>query len=228
MCYLQSNCKKYKNGKCNEEEFCIRKYKEDRIFDIGLIDESQRIFPAVVNAPIDPQGYKDLIYTYIPTIEKDIVQYVKDGWNMFFYSSMCGNGKTMSALKICKAYVDKVWVESDVTSCRVLFISVPRFLLELKANISKKSDYIEHIYKYVLDADLVVWDDIGSKCGTEFEIENMLSLINTRIDTNKSNIYTSNIGPNELESVLGKRLASRIGMSNITLQFTGYDKRGVR
>lgn len=227
MCYLQNNCKKYKSGKCQEGELCIRKYKEDKIFDTGLIDESRRVFPDYAYSQIDPQSYKDLIYTYIPNIEQNVVQYVKDGYNMFFYSTMCGNGKTMSALRICRSYVDKVWLYSDVITCRVLFISVPRFLLELKSNISKKSDYIEHIYKYVLDADLVVWDDIGSKCGTEFEIENMLSLINSRIETKKSNIYTSNIEPNELESVLGKRLASRIGMSDISLRFDGYDKRGI-
>lgn len=227
MCYLQNNCKKFKDGKCVESEPCMRRYKEDKIFELGLIDESRRVFPDYAYSQIDPQSYKDLIYTYIPTIEQNVVQYVKDGYNMFFYSTMCGNGKTMSALRICRSYVDKVWIYSDVTSCRVLFISVPRFLLELKSNISKKSDYIEHIYKYVLDADLVVWDDIGSKCGTEFEIENMLSLINSRIETKKSNIYTSNIEPNELESVLGKRLASRIGMSDISLRFDGYDKRGI-
>ena len=33
------------------------------------------------------------------------------------------------------------------------------------------NEYITHIKKYVTDCDLVVWDDIGTKIGTEFEID---------------------------------------------------------
>lgn len=225
-CYLSNNCKKFKTGKCNEEEFCVRRYKEDKIFDLGLIDMSMRTQPDPVVFKLDPDSESKLFSEDVPQMERGIEEFVSKGTNMFFYSSMCGNGKTMTALRLCRAYVDRVWISSDI-GCRALFINVPRFLIELKANISKKSEYIESIFKYVMDADLVVWDDIGSKGGTEFEIENMLSIINSRIDRKKSNIYTSNISPNDLESVVGKRLASRIGMSEIIIQFNGYDKRGV-
>lgn len=226
-CYLADNCKKYINGNChmNDDSFCIRKFKEDKLFDLAMIDEVSRNRVNFFTYNEDPESEKNLFKRVID-INNDIKDLVSEGKNFYLYSDRCGNGKTLSALSFCKSYIDSIWIETEL-SCRVLFINVPRFLLELKANISQKSEYIAHISNNVLSADLVVWDDIGSKLGTEFEIENMLSLINNRLDFHKSNIYTSNILPDQLESVIGPRLASRIvGLSEL-LRFDGYDKRGV-
>ncbi|MBQ6631031.1 MAG: ATP-binding protein, partial [Romboutsia sp.] len=107
-------------------------------------------------------------------------------------------------------------------------INVPKFLLALKASISNQSDYIDHINKYVDTADIVIWDDIGTKVATEFEHEHLLSLIDSRLLNNKSNIFTSNIIPNDLSSFIGDRLASRIINTSKTIEFLGVDKRGLR
>lgn len=226
-CYLSSSCKKFLDGTChlNLGTFCIRKFKEDSLFELAMIDEKSRDNISFFTYTEDPESEKDVFNTIL-SINKSIKDRISSGENFYLYSDKFGNGKTLSALSFCKSYIDSIWIESDIL-CKVLFINVPRFLLELKSNISKKSDYIEHISKNVLIADLVVWDDIGSKLGTEFEIENMLSLINSRLDLHKSNIYTSNILPENLSSVVGPRLASRIiGLSKL-LRFDGYDKRGV-
>lgn len=225
-CYLSYNCKKYKSNQCSDEEFCVRKFRQDAIFDLGLFSEKQRErFPMMLYST-DPES-ESKFYNRLSEIEKNIFNEVQSGKNIYIYSVNCGNGKTAWSLRLAQSYVDKIWHNSEV-DCKVLFISVPKFLLELKSNISQKSSYIEHIRKYVLTADLVIWDDIGSKTGTEFEIEHMLSLINNRLDCNKSNIYTSNITPESLESILGPRLSSRIkGLSEL-ICFRGGDKRGVR
>lgn len=224
-CYLSYNCKKFKSGQCNPTEFCVRKFREDALFELGLVSEKQRErFPMMVYSNDPPTESK--FFNRLSELEKNILEEVNNGKNVYIYSTNCGNGKTAWSLRLVQSYVDKVWHNSEIEG-RVLFISVPKFLLELKSNISSKSNYIEHVRKYVLDADLVVWDDIGSKGGTEFEIENMLSLINNRLDNNKSNIYTSNVSPDNLEQILGPRLASRIkGFSEI-INLQGRDKRGL-
>ena len=43
----------------------------------------------------------------------------------------------------------------------------------------------------------------------------------------KSNIFTSNINPQDLSNMLGARLASRIIGLSECIPFNGYDKRGV-
>lgn len=224
-CYLSHNCKKFKSGTCDEGSFCIRKFKEDAIFDLSLISEEQRKRKNLV--VFEDEVTEAETFKYLGELEKIIHQKVLKGDNFFIYSIGCGNGKTAWSLRLAQSYVDHIWVSSDI-GCKVLYISVPKFLLELKANISKKSSYIEHIQKYVLDCDLVIWDDIGSKGGTEFEVENMLSIINNRIDLSKSNIYTSNVPPQNLDQVIGPRLGSRVrGMSTL-IQLTGCDKRGLK
>jgi DNA replication protein DnaC len=107
---------------------------------------------------------------------------------------------------------------------------VPRFLLALKDNISNKSSYIEYIKENVLEADLVVWDDIAAlhRAGTDFELTNMLSIIDNRLTLGKSNIYTSNLSRQQLYQVLGERLTSRIANMSIDIELFGSDKRNLK
>lgn len=107
----------------------------------------------------------------------------------------------------------------------MLFINVPKYLILLKDNISNRNEYISHIKKYVYTADLVVWDDIATKSMTDYETENLLGIINSRLENNKSNIYTANIVPEGLEKLLGARLASRI-RGSYSYQLFGPDMRG--
>ena len=47
------------------------------------------------------------------------------------------------------------------------------------------------------------------------------------MNNKKSNIFTSNINPQDLPNMLGARLASRIIGLSECIPFNGYDKRGV-
>ena len=139
---------------------------------------------------------------------------------------ICGNGKTEWALKIVQSYINKIWFKSDL-SCPALFISVPRFLLALKDNLSVKSEYVEYIKHNIYNCPIVIWDDIGTKAVTSFESENLFSIIDNRISNNKANIFTSNLSDDELHKFLGDRLASRICNKDMNIEFVGADKRGL-
>ena len=84
----------------------------------------------------------------------------------------------------------------------------------------------EHINKNIYDADIVVFDDIATKGITQFEAENLFSIIDTRMNMGKSNVFTSNIIPAQLNDLLGPRLTSRIINLSTVIQFRGRDKRG--
>ena len=98
----------------------------------------------------------------------------------------------------------------------------------MKDNISNKSEYIQHIKENVADCDMVIWDDIGTKVGTEFELENMLNIVDNRLCNGKSNIYTSNMEPKLLAEMIGPRLYSRIVNKSTSIELHGADKRGLR
>lgn len=159
-------------------------------------------------------------------MEEDILNFVNTGTNLYIHSKTCGNGKTAWSLRLLQAYFDKIWYKSEL-KCKALFIEVPRFLLALKDNIATCSDYVQHIKDNVLDCDLVIWDEIGTKGLTQFEHENILNLINARINAGKSNIYTSNLDDSELHLALGDRLHSRIVNYSVDIVLYGKDKRGL-
>lgn len=151
--------------------------------------------------------------------------FVKQGDNLYLYSPNVGNGKTTSAIKIMLSYFNLAW--RGAYRCAGLFVSMPRYLVELKANISEKSDYIAHINKYINDADLVIWDDISAYSkNSDFELGAIFNIINNRINAGKSNIFTSNLTPKELENSFGQRLSSRICENSIQIELSGPDRRG--
>ena len=131
---------------------------------------------------------------------------------------------TSWSIRLLTAYFNKVWPKSTF-ECQGLFVSVPSFLLALKASISKYNSYAEFINENILKADLVIWDDIATKPGTEFELNHLLNIINTRMNEGKSNIFTSNLNKKELAAALGDRLASRICNKSIDIELHGEDKR---
>ena len=216
-CFLYDRC----NHKDCEKDFCLRKYKMDSLYSLALMSEAQKQH---IVLKID-QDETDLTqFKQLSAIEQNIITFVNEGKNLYLHSSICGNGKSSWSLRLAEAYFDKIWARTDLR-CRVLFISVPRFLLALKDNISAKNQYIEYIKENVLNADLVIWDDIAAKIGSEFELTHLFNLIDNRISLGKSNIYTSNLNRQQLTAALGDRLTSRVANMSIDIELFGSDKR---
>ena len=216
-CYLKLTC----NGKDCGKDFCLRKYKMDSLYSAALMTESQKqhIVLKVDQDNTDLEQFKQLA-----AIEQDICKFISEGKNLYLHSANCGNGKSSWSIRLAEAYFNKIWARTEV-KCRVLFISVPRFLLALKDNITAKSSYVEYIKENVLEADLVIWDDIAAKMGSEFELTHLLNIIDNRLALGKSNIYTSNLNRQQLYTALGERLTSRIANMSIDIELHGSDKR---
>ena len=218
-CFLYEECN---HRDCNED-FCMRLYKLDYLYNLALLSQQQRKHLDLV---VDEDGTDVEEFQNLKSIENNILRFVENGDNLYIHSRICGCGKTSWALRMIQAYFNKIWNPSGLV-CRALFINVPRFLIELKDNISSKSEYITHIKENVLNCDLVVWDEIGSKGLSSFEHENILNLLNARLDMGKANIYTSNLTNEELHESVGDRLYSRIVNNSIDIQLNGADKRGI-
>ena len=94
-------------------------------------------------------------------------------------------------------------------------------MLALKDDITTKNAYVAYIKENVLEADLVIWDDIAAKMGSEFELTHLLNIIDNRLALGKSNIYTSNLNRQQLYNALGERLTSRIANMSIDIELFG-------
>jgi DNA replication protein DnaC len=196
----------------------------DSLYSAALMTESQKQH---IVLRVDEDGTDLEQFKQLAEIEKNIIKFIEEGKNLYLHSSNAGNGKSSWSLRLVESYFNKIWARSD-SRCRVLFISVPRFLLALKDNISNKSSYVEYIKENVLEADLVVWDDIAAKMGSEFELTHLLSIIDNRLALGKSNIYTSNLNRQQLYTALGERLTSRIANMSIDIELFGSDKRNLK
>lgn len=224
-CYLQSSCKKFCNKSCgqSEEKYCPRISKIDYLFNEALLPIKQR---KRIPLRVDADGSDVEVFTQLKAVENNIEQFIQTGSNLFIYSPIAGNGKSSWAIRLIQAHIENIWYKSDL-KCRALFISVPRFLLAIKNNLSNNDEYAQHILKNIFEADLVIFDDIATKGITQFESENLFSIIDTRINMGKSNVFTSNIIPTQLNELLGPRLTSRIINLSTVIQFRGQDKRGL-
>ena len=201
-------------NKCTDS--CIRYCQMNRLLELSNLSPAQRKKVKIHGIESDINAYKRL-----DKIKSNIVNFVNNGKNLYICSMSCGNAKTSWSINIMLKYFDQTWQNSyDVT--RGLFVYVPSFLLDLK-NFNNRPEYIDRI----LDADLVIWDDIGftSKL-TEYEHEHLLHFIDYRISSNKSNIYTSNITTEaELIESLGTRLSSRVFNESTVIKFEASDFR---
>lgn len=194
---------------------CIR-YSEMRY----LIDNSgipkNRQHPQELEAGIDYGAFVEL-----NDIKSTINDFVDDGQNLYICSTETGNGKTSWSIKILLKYFDMIWAGNGF-KVRGYFIHVPTLLTTLK-DFSTNHDALKSVLE---NADIVVWDDIASTKLSEYDISQLLILIDQRIIENKSNIYTGNLTSKEgLEKAVGSRLASRIWNSSTIVEFKGKDRR---
>lgn len=223
-CYIQSSCKKFCTGNCGDAEssYCPRLSKIDYLYNEALIPIKQRKrFPLRVDA----DGTDKNEFLQLKAAAENVEQFIENGANLYIYSQTAGNGKSSWGIRLIQAHIENIWYKTDLR-CRALFVSVPRYLLAIKNNISRTDEYAEHINKNIFDADIVVFDDIATKGITQFEAENLFSIIDTRMNMGKSNVFTSNIIPAQLNDLLGPRLTSRIINLSTVIQFRGRDKRG--
>lgn len=218
-CFLYDTC----NHATCEDTFCVKQVKLKYLYDCALIPEARRKRKVLV---LDNDNADYDAFTKLKYIEEHVCDFINKGRTLYIHSTIAGNGKTSWAIRLLQTYLAKTWLTNDL-ECAALFINVPSYLLAIKANITNPSEEVKYIQENILNANIVVFDDIGTKAATSFEHENLLSMIDTRINNGKCNIFTSNLNDEELHEVLGDRLASRICNTPYNIELKGKDKRGL-
>lgn len=220
-CFLYDRC----NHKDCDKELCPRQDHLAKLYTNAGLSLAQAQFKPLL-CDVSGPGLKDrTVFEFLKKqVAPNIIEFVQSGQNLFIHSAICGNGKTTCAIKLLQAYFEKIW-PSNYQRCYGLFVSVPRFLVAMKENISAKNEYAEFIKSNILVADIVVFDDIGNKVGSEYEITQLLNYVEGRLNIHKANIYTSNLNYEGLKISLGERLASRIANYSTDLELFGSDKR---
>ena len=204
--------------KCTEN--CIRYKLMYSLFKQSNLPEALWDYKSLTCEDKDYQAFKEL-----QAKSDAILNFIANGNNLYIYSENCGNGKTTWAIRLMYSYFDKIWHKSCF-DCKELFVSVPKFLYNCKRSISQDVKGFEELCNLISEVDLVIWDDIGEMKASDYEHQILFQYIDDRINSKKSNIYTSNKNKEQLEDVLGVRLASRIYNCSECIEFVEEDKRG--
>lgn len=215
--------KKVCDGNRCGENFCIRHYKMSCLTYLGLL-EGKNKYP--IQLRLDSNRTDADAYAQLKDIQTNVNEFVSSGKNLLLFSEKTGNGKTSWATKIMLSWFDSIWASTDL-ECRGLFVSLPKLITAMKENITKPNEYFQYVNDNIVNADIVIWDELNHKDYTEFEHDYLLNIISQRLSLGKSNIYTANNNLSTINSKLGTRLASRVIGGSVKVELKCSDWRGV-
>ena len=218
-CWYNKVCDKNRCG----ENFCIRHYKMSCLSYLGLL-EGKHKYP--VPLKLEGNDTDRDAFNELKNIQNNVNDFVNSGKNLLIFSQNTGNGKTTWSCKIMMSWFDSIWATTDL-ECRGLFISLPKLMSAMKENIAKSNDYFQYVNDNIINADLVIWDELNHKDYTEFEHDYLLNILSQRLSLGKSNIFTANNSLDTISKKLGTRLSSRIIGSSIKVELKSRDWRGV-
>ena len=198
---------------------CVRYTEMKYLVDNSGIPSSRQYPIALEPDDIDYDKFMDLA-----SIKNNILEFVQNGSNVYISSKNTGNGKTSWAIKLLLKYFDEVWAGNGLR-VRGLFIHVPTLLLQLK---NFNNPLSEEYKNNLIQTDLIIWDEVASTSISNYDYSNLLMFLENRLLNNKSNIFTTNcIDKNELEEIIGIKLASRIWNTSNIIILKGKDRRGI-
>lgn len=132
-----------------------------------------------------------------------------------------GTGKTFFANCICN--------EIQENGHTVLSFNFSGYLRKIKNefNTDKKSEISmeDKLLHAVHEADMLFIDDFGSEKITEWGMEKLYNLIDTRYRANKPLIITTNLTGEDFKDNLGEKLFDRVSEMTTLVTFTGQSKR---
>lgn len=214
-CWYKDICDRYNTESCTYA--CKRFTQTDYLFQLSNLPKSCWGPQRLITDGLEPEVCETL-----ETIVHDTEFFVKKGFNLYLWGET-GCGKTSWAIKIMNNYFAMIAEKNDLT-VRGLYVNTASFLRDSRLYMKYKSETYLDFLKKLQTCDVVIWDDIGQTDPTNYESQWLYSYINERILAKKSNIFTSNLSPEQLEK-LDKRLESRICKGSDCLHITGIDMR---
>jgi DNA replication protein DnaC len=177
-----------------------------------------------------PKRYRDVAFDRYPVTEiepmvvDDVRRYCHnidanlDAGRGLWLEGDPGTGKTTLAMLISKAAI-----EAHRTTA---IYSLPRLMGVLRESIDSEEGLL-NLLDRLATVDLLHLDDLGAEHRTDWVLEQLYTIINTRYEDQRSIILTTNSTEPELMEQLGARTVSRLAaICGSPLPLFGQDARG--
>lgn len=136
---------------------------------------------------------------------------------------MCGEtglGKTHLSLAIAGEAIKKGY--------NVIYNSAQNLFSELQKEYFGRPETRGQYEALVLECDLLVLDDLGVEFSSQFTRAELYNIINTRINTHRPTIISTNLSLREIEKEYSTRISSRLIGDYLKLEFFGADVRQLK
>lgn len=130
-----------------------------------------------------------------------------------------GRGKTFLSSAIANVVV--------AAKKSVVYFTFAEFLDLVRMHRFDDDEEYRNGIQRLLDADLIVLDDLGAEKVTEFVLQELFNIINHRINRRLPMVVSTNLTAHELEDTYGERIASRLLHGFRVLHLRGEDVRRV-
>ena len=150
---------------------------------------------------------------------KDYVKRFADRRNQLLLIGKTGTGKTHITTAIAREIISLGY--------DVIYDSMQNIISDFEAD-KFHSGWGEHESKAekYLECDLLIIDDLGTEFINSFTVPCLYNLLNTRQNSGKATIISSNYSPEELRTKYDDRIYSRlVGRGSDVLVFEGKDRR---
>jgi DNA replication protein DnaC len=159
---------------------------------------------------------KENMLTILNSCEDFIFNFDQNnGENLLFYGDT-GLGKTFMANCIAKSLLDKGKIVVYQTAFKVL---------EILAEIRFQNHSDKQKVTMLLEADLLIIDDLGTEITNTFTNSELFNIINSRLLSNKKMIISTNLTPGDIAERYDVRIFSRLISKFTPLYFYGKDLR---
>jgi DNA replication protein DnaC len=152
------------------------------------------------------------IRRYVRAIETNV-----DAGKGLWIQGDVGTGKTTLAMLVSKAALD--------AGRSVAIYSLPRLLNLLRESMDSDKGMVDFMDRLTA-VDLLHLDDLGAENQTDWVLEQLYSIVNSRYEAERAIIATTNLMPDELSDRLGARTVSRlVEICGDLIPLYGEDKR---
>lgn len=165
-----------------------------------------------------PARYKKTKYEDVPNNIKNVFENMGSSRKGIFLWGGIGTGKTHIAYSLHKN-APKSKIKSYLVNTVELFKEMRDDIKRDAFDMRKPTD---NLLKF---EGVIIFDDIGVENATDFVMENLYLIINSRYNKMLPTIFTSNLCLDALADKFGDRIPSRIKEMCVIMELTGEDKR---
>lgn len=145
------------------------------------------------------------------------VEHFSSAYENLFITGSPGVGKTFLSNCIAKELIDH--------SCSVIYFTAAEFFELCKKHAFYHDAEAEQVNQYFTDCDLLIIDDLGTELANTFTNSQLFVYLNKRILQKKSTLISTNLSLDELKSLYGERIFSRISSFYTMIHMIGDDIR---